>query len=94
MAELYSPEDLPHVLPGPVLPQALAGPVLQFLQDSAVHVLKDEVELASAAEHLDEVDQVLVAEALEWRKESLEDWRALSGTNHKDERLYNSVQYG
>ena len=68
MAELNPPEDLPHVLPGPVLPQALAGPVLQFLQDSAVHVLKDEVELAAAAEHLDEVDQVLVAEALKGKR--------------------------
>ena len=68
MAELYSPEDLPHVLPGPVLPQALAGPVLQFLQDSAVHVLKDEVEFPAAAEHLYEVDQVLVAEALKGKR--------------------------
>ena len=63
VAELDSPEDLEDESPRVGLREPL-GVVLQLLEDGLLDVLEDEEELPALPEHLDQVDQVLVAQAL------------------------------
>ena len=64
VAELDSPEDLEDECPRVGLREPL-GVVLQLLEDGLLDVLEDEEELPTLPEHLDQVDQVLVAKTLE-----------------------------
>ena len=64
VAELDAPEDLEDVAAGLVDAQPL-GILLQLLQDGVVDVLEDQKQLAPPPKHLDQVDQVLMAQSLQ-----------------------------
>ena len=70
MAELYPSQHLPDKLPGSVLAETPVAS-LQLLKDRVVHVLEDQVQLATAAEDLNQVDQVLMAKALKKMRDSV-----------------------
>ena len=63
VAELDAPEYLEDVASGLVGAQSL-GILLELLQDRVVDVLEDQEQLAPPPKHLDQVDQVLVAQSL------------------------------
>jgi hypothetical protein len=53
------PNPLAHDAMDGVIGQAF-GELFQLVQDGVIHVLKHEVQLALAPEHLDQVDNVLM----------------------------------
>ena len=64
MAEVDAPEDLEDVAAGLVEAEPL-GVLLELLQDGVVDILEDQEQLAPPPKHLDQVDQVLVAQSLQ-----------------------------
>ena len=71
VAEFDAPEDLEDVAAGLVEAEPL-GVLLQLLQDGVVDVLEDQEQLAPPPKHLDQVDQVLVAQSLQNRRVKFE----------------------
>ena len=80
VAELDAPEDLEDVAAGLVDAQPL-GILLQLLQDGMVDVLEHQEQLSPPPKHLDQIDEVLMAQSLNVERKWDLEFRLFSNQN-------------